>query len=120
MDDFELLLCQNENKRLRGIIESLEDKVRDSSIRLATYCADYEAKIAQLKGRHILDELDNYKSAYHYINDQYRTLVKTQEELIKYIESSLRLLDIEQSKYKDYVATSKQGLLQPSFLIEAS
>ena len=45
MDDFELLLCQNENKRLRGIIESLEDKVRDSSIRLATYCADYEAKI---------------------------------------------------------------------------
>ena len=69
MDDFELLLCQNENKRLRGIIESLEDKVRDSSIRLATYCADYEAKMAHLKGRHILDELDNYKSAYHYIDN---------------------------------------------------
>lgn len=32
MDDYELLLCQNENKRLRGIIERLEDKVRDSSI----------------------------------------------------------------------------------------
>ena len=31
MDDYELLLCQNENKRLRGIIERLEDKVRDSS-----------------------------------------------------------------------------------------
>lgn len=120
MDDYELLLCQNENKRLRGIIERLEDKVRDSSIRFATYCADYEDKIAQLKGRHIINELDNYKSAYHYINDQYRTLVKTQEELIKYIESSHRLLDIEQSKYKDYVAISKQGLLQPSFLIEAS
>ena len=36
MDDYELLLCQNENKRLRGIIERLEDKVRDSSIRFAT------------------------------------------------------------------------------------
>ena len=63
MDDYELLLCQNENKRLRGIIERLEDKVRDSSIRFATYCADYEDKIAQLKGRHIINELDNYKSA---------------------------------------------------------
>ena len=120
MDDYELLLCQNENKRLRGIIERLEDKVRDSSIRLATYCADYEAKIAQLKGRYIINELENYKSAYHYINDQYRTLIKTQEELTKYIESSLRLLEIEQSKYKDYIAASKRGLLQPVFLIEAS
>ena len=120
MDDYELLLCQNENKRLRGIIERLEDKVRDSSIRFATYCADYEAKIAQLKGRYIIKELDNYKSAYHYINDQYRTLIKTQEELTKYIESSLRLLEIEQSKYKDYIAASKRGLLQPVFLIEAS
>ena len=115
MDDYELLLCQNENKRLRGIIERLEDKVRDSSIRLATYCADYEAKIAQLKGRYIINELENYKSAYHYINDQYRTLIKTQEELTKYIESSLRLLEIEQSKYKDYIAASKRGLLQPVF-----
>lgn len=120
MDDYELLLCQNENKRLRGIIERLEDKVRDSSIRFATYCADYEAKIAQLKGRYIIKELDNYKSAYHYINDRYRTLIKTQEELTKYIESSLRLLEIEQSKYKDYIAASKRGLLQPVFLIEAS
>lgn len=120
MDDYELLLCQNENKRLRGIIERLEDKMRDSSIRLATYCADYEAKIAQLKGRYIINELENYKSAYHYINDQYRTLIKTQEELTKYIESSLRLLEIEQSKYKDYIAASKRGLLQPVFLIEAS
>lgn len=120
MDDYELLLCQNENKRLRGIIERLEDKVRDSSIRLATYCADYEAKIAQLKGRYIINELENYKSAYHYINDQYRTLIKKQEELTKYIESSLRLLEIEQSKYKDYIAASKRGLLQPVFLIEAS
>ena len=83
MDDYELLLCQNENKRLRGIIERLEDKVRDSSIRFATYCADYEDKIAQLKGRHIINELDNYKSAYHYINDQYRTLVKGNAFLVK-------------------------------------
>ena len=59
---------------MRGIIESLEDKVRDSSIRLATYCADYEAKMAQLKGGHILDELDNYKSAYHYIDHSAQTV----------------------------------------------
>ena len=52
--------------------------------------------------------------------NQYRTLIKTQEELTKYIESSLRLLEIEQSKYKDYIAASKRGLLQPVFLIEAS
>lgn len=30
------------------------------------------------------------------------------------------MLEIEQSKYKDYIAASKRGLLQPVFLIEAS
>ena len=93
MDDYELLLCQNENKRLRGIIERLEDKIVRFFNKICNILCYYEAKIAQLKGRYIIKELDNYKSAYHYINDQYRTLIKTQEELTKYIESSLRLLE---------------------------
>lgn len=122
MDDKKLLEClhQNQIKRLEGKIELLEEKVRSLSINLATYCADYERKIAELKGWRIHSDLEYYKQVSNYLNEQNRALVEGKENLSKFIKGSIKILESEQSKYKDFLDSSKNSLQHPPFLLEAT
>ena len=122
MNDKELsdILHENEVKRLKGKIELLQEKVHTLSINLAKYCADYEGKIAELKGWRIHSDLEYYKQACNYLNEQNKTLMKDKEKLSKYIKDSIKLLESEQSKYKEFMDCSKSSIQHPPFLLEAT
>lgn len=122
MNDKELLDCLHENeiKRLKGEIELLNEKVLDYSIRLATYCADYEGKIAELQGQRIHNELDYYKHVCNELYEQNKALTKSIGKISKDIKSSVRLLESAQTKYKEFLDSSKLGPPHPPFLLDAT
>lgn len=122
MNDKKLIDCLHENevKRLEGKIELLEEKVRSLSTNLATYCADYEGKIAELKGWQIHNELEYYKQACNYLNDQNKALMNSREKLSKFIKKSVKLLESDLSKYKDFLDSKESAIHHPPLLLEAS
>lgn len=116
--DQELLQCQNENKRLQGKLERLEDKVRTLTINQARYYADYERKLSQQSRTH--QELEFAWNAYRYIENQLEDNTKLFQELCKHIDTATKALLSEQSRHKEYIAKAQLDILPSALAIDAA
>ena len=107
---------QEEVKRKDVQIRDLHEKLHDESLKIATFCADYEKKLNELNWR----DFDEFRYGFQYYRDEADALHTVYDRLRSYVPVLVKQLEREMAKYERFSSGSELKEFYPPFQIDAS
>ncbi len=103
-------------KRQEVQIQDLKDKLREESLKVAAYCADYETRLNDFNWRDFME----FRNGYWYFRKATDDLYNVYRKLCDYIDVFTKRLAREKSNFERFAAVSDLKAFYPPFLIDGA